>query len=676
MKLIESVKAVPQKVGTIPKSTVTAILKPLLSLLAGVILAGSEVLGEESVLCAAVVAAMPPVCGFSAVLGAGIFTAFTEITVGSVASLATATVVFLTRLLFEGTSRRRYPLIVSVVSTVSYLGCALFAGVSVGFSVTESMRALFAGAVLCASTYLTTAVFRSDIKSSIISASKPQLLALSALAVTVASAYHVGQFSVGEVLCLLISIICIHKLSREKATLATVALSAGFCIGTGAVDVFQLILPLISIFYPIRFRITGKRAYTSLYVFFATLIFTAVFSGDIITSIAELFVAEIIFMVLPGTILSLAVTDETKNSSLTVASLKLSLLSYATGRLSFSKPEYTSEDESAAKENCERHRLRERSFETMAELLSLTEYELADGILPDSSDPRCDLICEILSRKSGVKVTGNPLSDGAVELYFPKNARISENTVISAAEKAGMGSGAGVFRGETGGHIRFIVTPKPKWHFDVGICQVEADSKEADEGISGDFVDVWNFGVYSHLILSDGMGTGSEARRTAKSLIGAFKDLTEAGYSLESALRLSSEYIRSCQAEESFATLDILSANLMTGDVTIRKCGSAKSYVISDGGITPIPSGGYPLGIIDEIRLTSTIITPEDRLTALMMTDGADSLEIERIAEIFDDGDKLSTDDLAAIATSEARKAQRADCSDDITVAVVRLSKN
>ncbi len=676
MKLIESVKSVPEKIGAIPKSTVITILKPVLSLVAGIILAGSEVLGEESVLCAAVVAAMPPVCGFSAVLGAALFTAFTEITVGKVASLATATVVFLMRLLFEGTSRRRYPMIVSIVSAVSYLGCAVFAGVSTSFSVAESVRAFFAGAVLCASTYLMTTVFRSDIRSSLTSASKAQLLALSALTVTVASAYHIGQFSIGEALCLLISTVCIHKLNREKATLAAVVLSAGLCIGTSSAGAFALILPLMAALFPTRLRISGKRAFTAGYVFLVTLILTLIFPGGLIARVFELIIAEAIFMALPESVFSLAASDESQDNSLCVASLRLSFISYATGKLSLSKPENASEDESAAQENSERHRLRERSFETMTELLSLTECELSDEMLPEAGNPLCDLICEILSGKCGVKVTGNPLPDGAIELYFPKNARISENAVISAAGKAGMGSGVELFRSETGSHIRFIVTPKPKWHFDAGICQMAADFNEIDEGISGDCAEVWNFGVYSHLILSDGMGTGIDARRTAKSLIVAFRSLSEAGYSPESALRLSSEYIRSCQTEESFATLDVLSANLMTGDVTIRKCGSAKSYVISNEGITPIPSGGYPLGIIEEMSLTNTHIPPEKSLMIVMMTDGADGLGIEKIAEIVQGSEKLSTDDIAAVLTSEARKSQRADCLDDITVAVVRLSEN
>lgn len=669
MKLTESIKSVPHKIGAIPKSAVIAILKPLLSLLAGIILAGSEVFLEKSVLCSAVVAAMPPVCGFSAVLGVGIFTAFSEITVGKVASLATATVVFLMRLLFEGTSRRKYPMIVSAVSTVSYIGCTLFAGVPAE----AYIRIFTVGAVLFACTYLTTTVFRTDVSSSLISASKAQLLALSALAVTVVSAYHIGQFSFGEMLCLLVSIVCIHKLSREKVTLAAVALSAGFCIGRSSVGAFALILPLTALLFPARLRISGKRVYTALYVFFATLILTAVFSGAIIARIAELAVAELIFMVLPESVLSLAVSDESQDNSTAVASLKLSFLSYATEKLSLSKPDNTS----AAQGSSERYRFREQSFETMTELLSLAESELADEISPEVSSPQCDLICEILSRKIGAKVMGNPLTDGAVELFFPKNARISENAVISVAEKSGMGSGAELFRSETGSHIRFIVTPKPKWRFDVGICRMAANSSDIDDGeVSGDCADVWNFGVNSHLILSDGMGTGSDARRTAKSLIGTFRSLTEAGYSFESALRLSSEYIRSCQAEESFATLDILSVNLLTGDVNIRKCGSAKSYVFSESGVIPIPSGGYPLGIMDEISMTSSHISQSENITILMMTDGADGLGIERIAGIIQDSDKLSTDDTAAVLTGEARKNQIAGCEDDITVAVVRLTKN
>ncbi|MCD8107537.1 MAG: serine/threonine-protein phosphatase [Oscillospiraceae bacterium] len=550
MKLIESVKAVP-------KPTIAAVAKPVLSFLAGAVVANSQVLGEDSVLCAAVVAALPPVSGFSALLGALITAIFTEITAGKVASLATVIVVFLTRLLFDGTSRRRYPAIVSTVAAVSYLGCAIFAGALAGAALTDYIRILFAGAILCAGTYITTTVSQAGIRS----ATQPQLLALLALAVVVASTYHLG-----EILSFLVCTICVYKLTREKAALSAAS---------------------------------------------------------------------------------------------RLASLRLSFLENALTHF----PKFMNPGRG------------EQDFENMVELIALTESDLEKSLASKKVSKKALFLSEILSKRTSAEVTAIPLSDGAVELYLPKNARISENAVISAAEKAGMGSGVELFRSETDRHIRFTVTPELKWHFDAGVCQIPANSAEPEDGICGDRAEIWSYGVNSYVILSDGMGTGSEAGTVAKSLIKAFRNLTEAGYSLEASLRLLSEYIRACQPEESFATLDILSANLMTGEVTIRKCGAGKSYILRDGGITPIPSGGYPIGILEEVSLTNTTIKPEETLTILMMTDGADALGIEKLASISIEQDKLPMDDLASLVTSEAYKSQKSDRHDDITVAAIRLSK-
>ncbi len=551
MKLMEAVKVVS-------KMNVIRIAKPVVSFVAGALVAGSQISGEDSVLTAALVAALPPVCGFAALLGALITAVFTGITAGKVASLATAMVVLLTRLLFDGTSRRHYPAIVSMVAAASYLGCAVFAGATAEASPVYYIRVVSAGAILCACTYLLTTVFRSGIKN----ATEPQLLALLAFAVAIASSYHLG-----EILSFLTCVIWVYKLTHEKETLSATARSA---------------------------------------------------------------------------------------------TLRLSFLENALSHF----PKFINSGSG------------EQSFENMLELLALTESDLGKSLTSHKANPKASRLCKILSKRASADVTAVPLSDGAVELYFPKSARISENVVIKAAEKSGMGGGCEVFSTEIDRNIRLTVTPRPKWHFDADVCQIPANSSQSDDSLCGDCAEIWSYGVNSYMILSDGMGTGREAGTVAKSLIRAFRNLTEAGYSLESSLRLSSEFIRSCQPEESFATLDILSANLMTGEVTIRKCGAGKSYILRDGCITPVPSGGYPIGILEEISLTSTQIDPTDNLTILMMTDGADSLGIEKLAEIILDSDRLSADDLAALVTSEAYRNQKTGSHDDITVAVIRLSKN
>lgn len=557
MKLIESVKAVP-------RIRVVAVLKPVASFFGGAILAGSQILGEDSLLTAALVAALPSTCGFSALLGALLTAVFAEITASRVASLATAMVALLTHLLFDGTSKRRYPLIVSAVSAISYLGCAIFAGTIASATVADYIRIISTGTVLAVATYLTTTVSRTGI----FSATKPQLLVLYAFAVMVASSYHLG-----EILSFLVCVICVWKLTRDKSTLSASSHSS---------------------------------------------------------------------------------------------SLRLSFLSDALGHF----PKFGSSGQ------------KEQSFGNMVELLSLTESEISEGLQPTKSKTDCGLICELLSKKIGTEVSGNPLPDGAIELFFPKSARISENAIVKTAEKAGMRDGIELFRSETDSIVRFTLTPKPKYHFEAGICQMAAN-RDSSDGICGDSAEIWSFGTQSHLILSDGMGTGREAGKTARNLIKAFKTLTEAGYSLESSLRLSNEYIRSCQPEESFATLDILSVNLMTGEVRIRKCGAGKSYIFKDGGVTPIPQGGYPIGILEEISLVNTEITPSSDITIIMMTDGADSIGLEKLAEISIEQDKLSPDDLAALITSEASKSYRHDSRDDnsddyrndITVAAVRIAK-
>ena len=209
-----------------------------------------------------------------------------------------------------------------------------------------------------------------------------------------------------------------------------------------------------------------------------------------------------------------------------------------------------------------------------------------------------------------------------------------------------------------------------------------ATTKKSESMISGD----------SHLkltledgkelfVLSDGMGSGPEARKSSKIAIKMLKRLLISGFDKESSIDLINSSMCLSAKEESYATLDIAIFDLYKGNIEFIKNGACPTFIKNRKQVDVIKNMSLPAGILDHIDLTvyDRDIVPNDIL--VMCTDGIlDANEQYENKELWvkfllEDMQTESAQKIADIILSEAIDYNFGKPKDDMTVMVAKIEK-
>ncbi|MCL2188505.1 MAG: stage II sporulation protein E [Defluviitaleaceae bacterium] len=176
------------------------------------------------------------------------------------------------------------------------------------------------------------------------------------------------------------------------------------------------------------------------------------------------------------------------------------------------------------------------------------------------------------------------------------------------------------------------------------------------------------------LALSDGMGSGERARRESEATVGLLEDFIESGFDKELAVRMINSVLVLKSNEESFATLDICSVDLYTGDSEFIKIGAASTFLLRGGKVRVIRSSSLPIGMLNEVDLEVTRHTLAHNDVILMVTDGI-TPDIEReqwLANTLAECRFRNPQDIADYVLSEAERAKDGK-KDDMTVLAARV---
>ena len=275
-----------------------------------------------------------------------------------------------------------------------------------------------------------------------------------------------------------------------------------------------------------------------------------------------------------------------------------------------------------------------------------------------------------LLKKSGVRVKSCSVwSGGTAEMTLPASARINEIKITAAVSEVTGEGYSRPERSEYGESVTLRFEPKSEYSVEIGAFQLPAE-KDA----SGDIAEAFVSGNYSYAILSDGMGIGEPARAISRMLTELLKELVCAGFSVETAVRLSSVIIRSCSPEESFATLDLLRVNRRTGATELYKAGACGSYLLMDGSESMLKAGGYPVGILGSCDMKIHRFFVRDFAALVMMTDGAVNIDPMLCSKTFGAGLKLPPSEIAEMIVSGS-SLENTQKRDDISVVVVKIER-
>ena len=205
-------------------------------------------------------------------------------------------------------------------------------------------------------------------------------------------------------------------------------------------------------------------------------------------------------------------------------------------------------------------------------------------------------------------------------------------------------------------------------------CAISSIAGNREE-ISGDTATAFeSANGYFYSLISDGMGSGIEAKETSGFVAGFMTRALEFTSERQTVLKILNHAIKHRHRECS-ATLDLFSVDLYRGEAEFLKSGAAPSYVKRGSSIFRIKSKTAPLGLMKSVDAERIRVDLEGEDYIIMLSDGiAQSAEdtpwlLELLSKQPKRNLKEYADHILAAALKNLPK------SDDMTVLVTRIFK-
>lgn len=179
------------------------------------------------------------------------------------------------------------------------------------------------------------------------------------------------------------------------------------------------------------------------------------------------------------------------------------------------------------------------------------------------------------------------------------------------------------------------------------------------------------------LALSDGMGSGERAQQESRSTIVLLEKFLAAGVERKLALETINTLLLLRSGEDMFATVDLCVLDLGEGTAEFNKLGACSSYVVRRGECLRMQGGRLPLGILEQVRPTSSVMKLMEGDLVVMVSDGvADSTQADQEAwleEQLKRVERRPPQQVADYLVQAAQRRQQGKESDDMTALVARV---
>lgn len=222
----------------------------------------------------------------------------------------------------------------------------------------------------------------------------------------------------------------------------------------------------------------------------------------------------------------------------------------------------------------------------------------------------------------------------------------------------------------------FRFTSEDKYSIQVGVAR----AKKYESIISGDSTIQTRLEDGKYLLaISDGMGSGPEARKSSKIAIKMLERLLKSGFNKDTALKLINSIIENNTEEDMYATLDVNILDLYNGNMEFFKNGACPTFIKRNKTVEVLKSVSLPTGIIDSIDLIEYNYELQDGDIIVMCSDGViDSTKEFTNKELWIKYllEDLETDDaqrIADIILSEARDNDFGHEKDDMSIICFRI---
>ncbi len=192
---------------------------------------------------------------------------------------------------------------------------------------------------------------------------------------------------------------------------------------------------------------------------------------------------------------------------------------------------------------------------------------------------------------------------------------------------------------------------------------------------SGDCHECFNDGRGNvYMILSDGMGSGSRARIDSAFSCNMLSRMLKAGIDFDASMEMLNTSLMVKSSDESFATLDVCRINLVSGEISLYKAGSASTYVRCGNEFAQLQGDGVPLGVELTAEYSQQQFTASAGDVIIMTSDGA-QLDKNWLSNIVMRDRNADLDTIIDTIGEALRLSAEKGKEDDITVIGVKIIK-
>lgn len=209
----------------------------------------------------------------------------------------------------------------------------------------------------------------------------------------------------------------------------------------------------------------------------------------------------------------------------------------------------------------------------------------------------------------------------------------------------------------------------------------QATKIKEDSPVSGDSSLQIRLNDGKYLIaLSDGMGSGPDARKSSQIAIKMLERLLMSGFDKDTSIDLINTTIMNTN-EEIFATLDIVIVDLYNGKIEFIKNGACPTYIKNKKKVQIVKSLSLPAGILKDINLTTYDKDIEDQDILVMCSDGILDANIEYknkelwVKYMLEDIETTNCQKIADVILNEAVDNSYGIAKDDMSIIVCKLVK-
>lgn len=181
------------------------------------------------------------------------------------------------------------------------------------------------------------------------------------------------------------------------------------------------------------------------------------------------------------------------------------------------------------------------------------------------------------------------------------------------------------------GAVLFV--EEPAYYMLNGVARATRDG----EMISGDnFTFLTKDNGQVIMSLCDGMGSGIGASKESETVIELLEQFLDAGFGMETAVRMINSVMVLREDESIFSTIDLCAVDLYTGMCELLKIGASTTFIRHGDQIEAIRSTSLPVGVMQNVDYEHTQKRLYDGDFIVMVSDGVlDAMPVRRAEEII-----------------------------------------